>query len=61
MLDANSAAVEGEPGTQTVVIEYPTREAAEAAYNSEAYQAVVGMRHRATANGRAVVVDGFGQ
>ena len=41
------------------MIEYPTREAAEAAYNSAEYQAVVGIRHGATTNGRAVIIDGF--
>jgi uncharacterized protein (DUF1330 family) len=50
---------EGDGGAQTVVIEYPTREAAEAAYESDEYQAVAGIRHGATANGRAVIVDGF--
>ncbi|WP_420452302.1 DUF1330 domain-containing protein [Ilumatobacter sp.] len=59
VLDDRSEAKEGEPGAQTVVIEYPTREAAEAAYGSEEYQSVVGIRHGATANGRAVIVDGF--
>ena len=60
VLDPASTAVEGEPGHQTVVVEYPTREAAEAAYHSDEYQAVVGKRLAATANGRAVIVDGFG-
>ena len=50
---------EGGGGHQTVVIEYPTREAADAAYDSDEYQAVVGIRHGATANGRCVIVDGF--
>ena len=58
-LDPNSTAAEGEPGHQTVVIEYPTREAAEAAYNSAEYQAVVGIRHGAPTNGRAVSIAGF--
>ncbi len=59
VLDPASTAVEGEPGHQTVIIEYPTRELAEAAYHSDEYQAVVGIRHGAIANGRAVIVDGF--
>lgn len=60
VLDAESSAKEGEPGHQTVVIEYPTREAADAAYNSDDYQAVIGKRHAATTNRRAVIVNGFG-
>jgi uncharacterized protein (DUF1330 family) len=59
-LDADSTALEGEPGRQTVLVEYPTREAALAAYESEEYQAVVGKRLAATANGRAVIVNGLG-
>ena len=59
VLDTESGKTEGEPGHQTVVIEYPDRETAEAAYNSEEYQAVVGIRLGATSNGRAVIVDGF--
>ena len=59
VLDVESMAKEGEPGHQTVVIEYPTKEAALAAYESEEYQAVVGIRHGATANGRMPIVDGF--
>ena len=60
VLDPASVVKEGEPGAQTVVIEYPTKEAALAAYESDDYQAVVGIRLGATANGRAVIVDGLG-
>ena len=59
VLDTDSHKVEGEPGHQTVVIEYPDIEAARAAYESDDYQAVVGKRHGATQNGRAVIVAGF--
>ena len=59
VLDTASTAKEGEPGHQTVVIEYPDRETAEAAYHSDEYQAVVGIRLGAIENGRAVIVDGF--
>lgn len=59
VLDSASVAKEGTPGAQTVVIEYPTKEAALAAYESDGYQAVIGIRLSAIANGRAVVVDGF--
>ena len=59
VFDAASVGKEGTPGAQTVVIEYPTKEAALAAYESDGYQAVVGIRLSAIANGRAVIVDGF--
>lgn len=59
VLDTASVSKEGECGHQTVVIEYPDKESALAAYESEDYQAVVGIRLGATANGRAVIVDGF--
>lgn len=59
VLDSASVAKEGTPGAQTVVIEYPTKDAALAAYESDEYQAVVGIRLSAITNGRAVIVDGF--
>ena len=59
VLDAASVGKEGTPGAQTVVIEYPTKDAALAAYESDDYQAVVGIRLGAVENGRAVIVDGF--
>ena len=59
VLDPASTVKEGEAGAQTVVIEYPSREAALAAYESDGYQAAVGIRLGATTNGRAVIVDGF--
>ena len=59
VLDPASEAKEGDSGHQTVVIEYPDKETATAAYESAEYQAVVGKRHAATSNGRAVIVDGF--
>lgn len=60
VLDTDSVAKEGDAAAQTVVIEYPTKDAALAAYESDDYQAVIGMRHGATKNGRAVIVDGMG-
>ena len=59
VLDGASVGKEGTPGAQTVVIEYPTKEAALAAYESDEYQAVVGIRLSAIANGLGVIVDGF--
>jgi uncharacterized protein (DUF1330 family) len=60
VLDPASEPMEGTPGAQTVIIEYPDKATALAAYRSAEYQAVVGIRHGATQNGRAVIVDGFG-
>ncbi|NCG37487.1 MAG: DUF1330 domain-containing protein [Actinobacteria bacterium] len=60
VLDKESEKKEGDAGHMTVVIEYPTKDAALAAYESESYQSIVGLRHNATDNGRLVVVDGFG-
>jgi uncharacterized protein (DUF1330 family) len=60
VLDTESDVKEGSPGHQTVVIEYPDKETALAAYHSQEYQAVVGIRHEATTNGRAVIVNSFG-
>ena len=60
VLDKASVVKEGDGAAQTVVIEYPSKEAALAAYESDAYQAVIGKRLGAIANGRAVIVDGMG-
>ncbi len=50
--------VEGEmPYTQVAVLEFPSREVAEAWYRSEAYQAVLPIRHGA-ARCQMVIVDG---
>lgn len=59
VLDHASEATEGQPGHQTVVIEYPDKETARAAYESAEYQEVVGTRHAATSKGIAVIVEGF--
>ena len=59
VLDGASVVKEGDGAAQTVVIEYPDKEAALAAYESDGYQAVVGIRLGAIENGRAVIVDGF--
>ncbi len=51
--------IEGEwHGNQTVVLEFPSVEAAQAWYHSAQYQAVVGQRH-AAAESHAVIVGGF--
>ncbi len=59
VLDPASTVKEGDGAAQTVVIEYPSKEAALAAYESDEYQAVVGIRLGATSNGRAMVVEGM--
>jgi uncharacterized protein (DUF1330 family) len=60
VLDPASESLEGSPAPQTVVLEYPTKEEAKAAYESKAYQDVVGMRHDATTEHFAVLVNGMG-
>ncbi len=60
VLERASDVREGDGGHQTVVIEYPDMDAAVAAYESEEYQAVVGLRHDTTENGRLVLVNGMG-
>ena len=59
VLDPASTVKEGDGAAQTVVIEYPSKEAALAAYESDEYQAVVGIRLGATSNGRAMIVEGM--
>jgi len=52
--------IEGEwPHRRTVVIEFPSREAAEGWYASPAYQAVIGLR-LGSSTGSLVIVDGPG-
>jgi uncharacterized protein (DUF1330 family) len=52
-------ALEGEwHGHQTVILEFPTVEAAQAWYHSPEYQAVIGKRH-AAAETNAVIFAGF--
>jgi uncharacterized protein (DUF1330 family) len=51
--------IEGEAGERVVVMEFPTREAAMAWYESDEYQAVIGKRLNST-KGFLVLVDGLG-
>lgn len=55
--DPASVAVEGNPGSQTVVLEYDSKDEARAAYDSGDYQAVVGIRLGATTDHFGVIVD----
>jgi uncharacterized protein (DUF1330 family) len=41
------------------MLEYESKQAAREAYESKAYQDVVGMRHEATSHHFAVLVDGL--
>ena len=50
--------LEGEwPHRRTVLIEFPSREAAEGWYRSDAYQAIIPLRQNST-DGTLVIVDG---
>ncbi|WP_299779828.1 DUF1330 domain-containing protein [uncultured Roseobacter sp.] len=52
-----SEVMEGESHERHVVIEFPSYEAAKAAYNDPAYQEVMKIRHR-TAESTIIVVEG---
>ena len=59
--DAESEVVEGDTaGHQTVVLKFESKERAREVWESEAYQAVAGMRRDATSRHFAVLVNGFG-
>jgi uncharacterized protein (DUF1330 family) len=58
-LDEHVEAVEGSwPFTRTVIIEFPSKELARAWYESDEYQAVVGLRH-SSATSNLVIVSGY--
>jgi uncharacterized protein (DUF1330 family) len=57
--DYAAAPVEGEPGTVTVVLRFPTKDAAQAWYSSEAYSEAKGIRRSSTAGGIAVLCEGL--
>jgi uncharacterized protein (DUF1330 family) len=42
---------------RTVIIEFPSRDAAESWYNSAAYQKIIGLRHKSS-SGNLVILDG---
>jgi uncharacterized protein (DUF1330 family) len=57
--DENVEIVEGSwPFTRTVLIEFPSKELARAWYESDEYQAVVGLRHSSTTS-NLVIVSGY--
>ena len=50
--------LEGEwPNQRTVIIEFPSREAAEGWYKSAAYEKIIGLRHDSS-RGNLVILDG---
>ena len=58
-LDEDVEIVEGSwPCTRTVLIEFPTKQLARGWYESDEYQAVVGLRHGA-ATSNLVIVSGY--
>ena len=55
-VDEQVEAVEGSwPFTRTVIIEFPSKELARAWYDSDEYQAVVGLRHDSTTSNLVIV------
>lgn len=56
--DFSSEVIEGEPRPVSIVVKFPSREAAKGWYDSEAYQAVIGLRINNT-EGSLVFVDGL--
>ena len=53
-----AAVLEGEwHGTQTVMLEFESVEAAQAWYDSDAYQAVIGQRHDAATSNAAIFAE----
>jgi uncharacterized protein (DUF1330 family) len=58
-VDDDVEVVEGDwPFTRTVVIEFPSKKLARAWYDSDEYQAVVGLRH-SSATSNLVIVSGY--
>ena len=58
VLDSNTETLEGDTaGTQTVVLEFESREKALEIWNGDDYRAIVGQRHDATSKHFAILVD----
>jgi uncharacterized protein (DUF1330 family) len=58
-VDEDVEVVEGSwPFTRTVILEFPSKEIARAWYESDEYQAVVGLRH-GSATSNLVIVSGY--
>ena len=56
--DFASEAVEGTPSPTSIVVRFPDKESARGWYHSDAYQAVVGLRHDHS-EGMLVFADGI--
>ncbi len=51
--------LEGEwQNPRTVIIEFPSREAAQGWYDSDAYRKIIGLRHQSS-KGNLVILDGI--
>ncbi len=58
--DPKSEKLEGSPGHQTIVLSFDSMEQAKALYESGEYQKLIPIRHEATSNHFAVLVNGIG-
>ena len=58
--DGDSQKLEGSPGHQTIVLSFETMEAAKEIYESGDYQKLIPVRHEATSNHFAVLINGIG-
>lgn len=56
-MDTASVSKEGTPGHQTVLIEFESKDAALAAYESHQYQSALPLRTEATENSRVLTLD----
>lgn len=57
--DYSSEPIEGRPAPVTVVLKFPSKEAAKAWHESPEYQAIIHHRLESTENGIGVVCEGF--
>ena len=56
----NFTSLEGKwPHPRLVIIEFPSRDAAEGWYNSPAYQEIISLRHKSSV-GDLIIIDGHG-
>ena len=58
--DPQSNKLEGTPGHQTIVLSFDSMETAKEIYESGEYQKLIPIRHEATSNHFAVLVNGIG-
>ena len=60
VFDRESDAVEGHPAHQTVMLEFESKKEAREAYESKAYQEIIGKRLDSTSEHFAILVNGIG-